>query len=235
MSKGSSNLALAGFFAEAAVFYGLVSTVFRPRPWCVHLTTLMASGAVWQLLTYRGVSTAAYLLAFASGGLLLLLSYRWSLLEHTAVASLANATFQAANTLLSLSFVSSTFYSLTRISSDAHWIQTVASWSWSIVGFCATMCVCSLLAVRLVQQAAWRRWYVVTTIDNGAVTLLALHQLIDLRPWPQREVFTVIIGLFLLMVGYHGWYREQERESDVVSMSLLCGSLLASVPRAIAT
>lgn len=148
------NLALAGLFAEAAVFYGL-ATVFRPRPWCVHLTTLMASGAVWQLLTYRGVSTAAYLLAFASGGLLLLLCYRWSLLEHTAVASLANATFQAANTLLSLSFVSSTFYSLTRISSDAHWIQTVASWSWSFVGFCATMCVCSLLAVRLVQQAAW--------------------------------------------------------------------------------
>ena len=228
------NLSLAGFFAEAAVFYGL-ATVFRKQPLFVHLATLMASCAVWQVLTYFGVSTETYILAFAIVGLVLLIGYRLSLWEQTAAAPLAEAAFQAANTLLSLAFVSSVFHSLGRISSDSDWVQTAAALPWSFVGFCAAMFAISLLAVAITQHAAWRRWYVVTTVGEGAVTLLALHKLIDLSPWQQMEVFSVAVGLFLLVVGYLGWYREQDRESDVVSMSLLFGSLLASVPLAIAT
>jgi hypothetical protein len=39
----------------------------------------------------------------------------------------------------------------------------------------------------------------------------------------------------LLAVGHTGWYREQDRESDLVSMSLFFGAILTSVPLAIAT
>ena len=45
----------------------------------------------------------------------------------------------------------------------------------------------------------------------------------------------MLTGLILLTVGHLGWYREQDRQSDVVSMSLLFGAVLASVPLAIAT
>ena len=39
----------------------------------------------------------------------------------------------------------------------------------------------------------------------------------------------------LLVIGHMGWYREQDRESDVVSTSLMIGALLATCPLAIAT
>ena len=43
------------------------------------------------------------------------------------------------------------------------------------------------------------------------------------------------VGLLLLAAGHIGWYREQERENDMVSLSLLLGSLLVGVPLAVAT
>jgi len=39
----------------------------------------------------------------------------------------------------------------------------------------------------------------------------------------------------LSAIRHIGWYREQERQSDLVSMSLWWGSLLACLPLAIAT
>ncbi len=226
------NLALAAFFAEAAVFYGL-ATVFQRQPKCVHWSTIMACGSLWQLMTYFGFSADAYLLTFAGIGLLLLIAYRFSVLEQTAAAPLAEAAFKAANSLLSLAFVSSVFRGLGRLASDAFSSSNIVNWGF--VSFSVTMLVIAMLAVALVKVASWRRWYVVQVVAQGALTLLALHKLIDLSPWQQVELFSVIVGLLLLAVGHLGWYREQDRESDLVSMSLFFGSLLATVPLAIAT
>jgi hypothetical protein len=44
-----------------------------------------------------------------------------------------------------------------------------------------------------------------------------------------------VSGLILLTIGHLGWFKEQDEQSDLVSMSLLFGSLLASLPLAIAT
>jgi hypothetical protein len=229
------NLALAAFFAEAAVFYAL-ATWLRKQPLCVHLAALMASGAAWQVLTYFGVAAETYILVFAIVGLVLLIGYRLSLWEQTAAAPLAEAAFQSANSMLSLSFISSVFLGLSRLSADSvNWGTKVGGVQWGFVGFCVSMLAISLVAVAITQQPGWRRWYIVTAVGEGALTLLALHKLIDLNPWQQVELFSVIVGLLLLIVGHLGWYREQDRESDLVSMSLLFGALLASVPLAIAT
>ncbi len=226
------NLALAAFFAEAAVFYGL-ATAFQREPRCVHLATVMTCGALWQLMTYFGFSPDAYLLTFAGIGLALLIAYRFSVLEQTAAAPLAESAFKAANSLLSLAFVSSVFRGLARLASDAfgssHQVQ------WGFVVFSVTMLVIAALTVAIVKVASWRRWYVVQVVAQGALTLLALHELSNLSGWQQVELFSVIVGLLLLAVGHFGWYREQDRESDLVSTSLFFGSLLAAVPLAIAT
>lgn len=226
------NLALAAFFAEAAVFYGL-ATAFQRQPRCVHFATVMACGSLWQLMTYFGFSADAYLLTFAGIGLLLLITYRFSVLEQTAAAPLSEAAFKAANSLLSVAFVSAVFRGLGRLASDA--LRSSNAVNWGFVGFSVTMLVIAMLAVAIVKVASWRRWYVVQVVAQGALTLLALHKLIDLSPWQQVELFSVIVGLLLLAVGHLGWYREQDRESDLVSMSLFFGSLLATVPLAIAT
>ena len=229
------NLALAAFFAEAAVFYGL-ATSFQRKPFCVHLATLMASGSLWQMLMYFGVTSAnAYLLIFAFLGLGLLLVYRFSVLEQTAAAPLTEAAFQAANSLLSLAFVASVCKGLASLASDAFSSSTKVEWGF--VGFSITMLVIAGLSVAIVRVAGWRRWYVVNVVAQGALTLLGLHQLINLNGWQQVELFSVIVGLLLLGVGHLGWYREQGREtdSDLVSTSLFFGSLLTAVPLAIAT
>ncbi len=227
------NLALAAFFAEAAVFYGL-ATSFQRKPFCVHLATLMASGSLWQMLMYFGITSAnAYLLTFAFLGLGLLLVYRFSVLEQTAAAPLTEAAFQAANSLLSLAFVASVCKGLASLASDA--FSSSAKVDLGFVGFSITMLVIAMLSVAIVKVAGWRRWYVVNVVAQGALTLLGVHQFIHLNGWQQVELFSVIVGLLLLGVGHLGWYREQERENDLVSTSLFFGSLLTAVPLAIAT
>src|SRR5262249_30940202 len=74
------NLALAGFFAEATLFYALAAT-FRRQALSIYLATAMACGAVWQLLSFRGVDDVYYTLTFALVGVALLIAYRFAVLE----------------------------------------------------------------------------------------------------------------------------------------------------------
>lgn len=226
------NLALAAFFVEAALFYGL-ATAFQRRTKYVHWATVMACGSCWQLMTYFGLPAEAYLLTFAGIGLVLLLAYRYSVLEQMAAAPLAEAAFKSANSLVSLAFVASVFRGLSRLANNAFGGSNPLDWSF--VGFSLTMLVVSLLAVAIVKESAWRRWYLVNVVAQSALVLLAGHQLIQLSFWQQIELFSVGMGLLLLGVGHLGWYREQDRESDLVSMNLYFGSLLAVVPLVIST
>jgi hypothetical protein len=175
---------------------------------------------------------------FAITGLLMLIAYRLALLEQTQAAPLTEALFQSANAVLSLAFVSSVFYSLSRVTLIESAVQAASGTEpihWSFAGFCLAMLVISLLATFVTRHPTGRRWYVVTTVGQAAVTLLAVHKLIDLNPWQQVELFSVLTGIALLTAGHVGWYREQDQESDLVSMCLLFGSLMAGVPLAIAT
>jgi hypothetical protein len=223
------HLSLTLFFTEVAVFYGL-ATYFRRQAWCVYLAALTACAAFWQLLAYCGLGTQGYILAFAVTGLLMLVIYRLSLLEKTGAAPLSEALFQSANAVLTLAFVSSTFFGLSRFASHSG-----VEIDWKFAGFCFSMLAISVVSFLITRHAAGRSWYSVTTIAQGAVTLLAVHRLIDLSPLQQVELFSVLSGLILLIVGHVGWFKEQDEQSDMVSMSLLFGSLLASIPLAIAT
>lgn len=226
------NLSLALFFAEAALFYGLAAA-YQRKPHYIHWVTVMASGAFWQLMTFFGFPAEAYLLTYAAIGLALLLVYRFSVLEQMAQAPLAEAAFKSANTLISLAFVASAFRGLSRIAN--HVFGTTQPLEWSFAGFSLTMLAVSVLAVTIVKVAAWRRWYLVNVVAQGALLLLAVHQLIRLSFWQQIELFSVVMGLVLLGIGHLGWYREQDRDSDLVSMNLYFGSLLAVVPLVFAT
>src|SRR5262249_4552179 len=117
VQQQSLNLALALFFAEAAVFYSLATAFYR-QVWTIHLAAAMACGAMWQVLTYFGVAAEFYTLTFALVGLGLLLVYRFAVLERFAAMPLADAAFQSANTLLSLSFVAAFLLGLSRLASD---------------------------------------------------------------------------------------------------------------------
>jgi len=220
------NLALAFFFAEAALFYYL-AVVFHRHVFAVHLGTLMACATVWQLLTYLGVGPDYYTLAFALLGTGLLIAYRLATFEHLMPEKLAEAAFQSANTILSLALLSAVLMGFSRL--------TTQQIEWSSVGLCALLTGLSLFAAVIVREANWRRWYVVTTIGEALVVFLGLQVLSTLTGWQKLEIFSTVVGLLLLGVGHFGWYREEDRESDMVSVSLLLGSLLAGAPLATAT
>ena len=220
----SLNLLLAAFFAEAALFYTLAAA-FRKQGLNVYLGTAMACGAVWQLLSYWHVDAEYYTLTFAILGLALLVGYRLAMLEWTG---LVDAAFQCANALMSLSFVAAALITLSRLATQRTEIH------WSLVFLLLALTALSLLAAWLVQHAACRRWYIVMAIIEAGLTLIALHFLSHLSPWDKLEIFCVIVGLALLVIGHLGWHREQDQQNDLVSFSLLFGSLLVGLPLAIA-
>lgn len=220
------NLALAIFCAEVALFYALAAGLHR-QALAVHASAVMACAAVWQVMIFASVSGEFHVATFAVVGLVMLIAYRFAVVEQVGSQQLADASFQAGNTLLSLGCVSSALLTASRLLNERA--------GWPLVTLCVTLALMSLLAIALVRQEGWRRWYVVATVGEALLAFLAMTILSQLSPLQKLEIFCVIAGLLFLVVGHVGWYREQERESDLVSTTLLFGSLLVSVPLAVAT
>lgn len=232
-----TNLLLAWFLAEAAVFYGLAAGL-RQRGINIYLCTAAACGSVWQLLCYAGTPTEYFTLAFAVLGLVMLIAYRLTIIDRFP-ARLGQAAFECANALMSLSFVAAGLLTLSRLLvsiserhplGDTHWQDPLRMLRTLLIALGGL----SLLAAWLVRHHAWRRWYIVTAILHGLLVVLVLHRISNLSPWQKLEIGSVILGLLLLVVGHVGWYREQERHNDLVSLSLFLGSVLLALPLAIA-
>jgi hypothetical protein len=217
------NLAMAEVFAEAALFYGLAAA-FRRRAINIYLCTAMACGAVWQLLSYGNLDDLYYTLTFAIVGLLLLIAYRFAVLEQLKVKGLADAAFVCANSLLSLGFLAGALLTLSQLAASHRQAKG------ALVGMLLTLFVISLLAVVLVRQEGWRRWYVVTSVTEAVLTALVLAVFGNLTLGEKLEIASVVIGLGLLVVGHIGWFREQDRQSELVSFCLLLGSVLVAMP-----
>jgi hypothetical protein len=224
-----SNLLLALFCAEAAVFYALV-TGLRHEGWAVYPATAMACGALWQLFSYWNAPVEYYTLAFALLGFALLLAYRLALLERFEQGGLAPAAFGSANALMSLAFVAAALLALSRLSSGES--------RWSLVVLLLALSALSLAAAWLVRHAVWRPWYVVMGIAEGLLMFVALEMAWNLTLWQKAEIVSIVVGVLLLVIGHVGWYREQApdvaRQSESVSLALFFGSLLAGIPLAIA-
>jgi hypothetical protein len=233
------NLRLSLFFAEAALFYALAA-VWRRDGASVYLGAAAACGSVWQLLHFFHVSGEYHPVGFALVGLALLLAYRLAVLERYRRGGLADAAFQCANALLSLSFVAAALMTLGRLM-VAHEnrlrFPDAASWDAplrSLGVVLIVLAVMSLAGAALVRHAAWRRWYVVAALVEGLLALLVFNVLSGLSPWEKVEIFCVVVGAVLLGLGHWGWYREDERHSDLVTLGLVLGSLAVAAPLMIA-
>lgn len=221
------NLALALFFAEAAVFY-LLASLWRERAWSVYACAVVSCGAMWQMFNYWNVASEYYTLGFALVGLALLLVYRLALLEKYQAARTAETAFRAANALQSIAQVDGFFMGLSLLATNRleHWQQ---------VSVFAAMVLSALAAVGLVRHPAWRRWYVVTAVAQGGLVFLGITTILTLTLWQKLEIYSMLCGLVLLVTAHVGWMREQEEESDMVSLGLLLGSVLLGMPPAVAT
>jgi hypothetical protein len=223
----ASNLLLALFFAEAAVFYALAAGL-REEGVSVYLGSAMACAALWQVLSYAGVAAEVYALTFAGLGFALLLGYRLAVVDRLERTGLTTAAFQSGNTLMTLACAAAVLLALARVALQ----QT----SWPLVGLLLALTVLSLVAAGLVRHPVWRPGHFVMAAVEGMLLFVALEVLAVLGPWQKVELFCVVLGLVLLVLGHWGWYREQqgERQSELASAALFFGSLLSGLPLAVA-
>jgi hypothetical protein len=236
------NLLLAVYCLEASIFYG-VAAFLRRRNWSIYLCAIMLCGAIWQGLIYFHTPDEYYTLAFALTGFALLIVYRLGLFEKWEMTSLEQATFQSANALTTLGFVSGALLSVSRYflnhdrlalldkpEGGGDWQNPIRMLSYLLV----FLTVISLLSAWLVQHTVWRRVYLVLSIVNGFVVVLMIHKVSNLNLGQQLELFTLVVGLILLGVGYVGWYRETEKASDLTSFALFLGAACLVVPMLLA-
>ena len=152
--------------------------------------------------------------------------YRFVALEKRPTAGLGRAAFQSANAFLSLAAVAGALRTLILLPVAA----AVATRRDSLVVLAMLLAGAGLGAVFLVHQPAWRRWYLLTAVGNAALAVLVLILDIDWSPSQKLEVACLVLGAALLVLSHIGWYREQERENDMVSFGLLLGCLLLGAP-----
>lgn len=226
--KGAAlNPKLAGFFAEATLFYILAALFSRQGAW-VYLATATACGTLWQMLNYWSVPGEVYTLAFAFVGLGLLVAYRFAMVEKFNLPGLSTASFQCANALLSLAFVAGALLTLTEIAANR------ANTPSAVTGMLCALVVSGLLSAALVRQPGWRRWYIVTVIGETSLLVLVFAVVGRMSSWEKLEIANIVLGLILLGYGHVGWYREQDKNLDSVSFSLPLGSLMTAVPMTVA-
>jgi hypothetical protein len=228
------NLLLAVYCLEGAFFYCLATFVRRTN-WTVYLAIVMLSGAIWQFLRFFNTPREIDTLVFAVTGFVLLLLYRLGAFEAWEMPALERALFQSANVLTTLGFVSGALLSLGRLfmAEDAAgaWRHPVLNALFLLI----FLSIVSALSAWMVQHQAWRRVHIVLAIVNVLLVVLMIHKLSSLNPWQRLEIFSIVIGVVLLIAGHVGWYRETERASDLVSMALVFGSLAVAGPLLLAS
>jgi hypothetical protein len=210
------NVMLAIFFAEGAIFFAILATIQKDA-FHIFLSTAMAGGALWQLLTYFHTPAEAYMINFAVFGLVMLIGSRFmpGLPGRSALG--------AGNALMSLSFLSSALMVFSRI--------LISGQNWNNAGLLALMMLLTLAAAGVVGRfSPWRRAYIVMTIVNGGIAFILLSTLSHLSGWRKAEIFGEAAGVALLVLGHVGWFREQGKPDDTVSFSLALGALLAGLP-----
>jgi hypothetical protein len=86
----------------------------------------------------------------------------------------------------------------------------------------------------MVGRSGLRRFYTVLAVTETMLGFFVFERRINLSLWRHAEMFCVTLGLVLLVLGYVGWYREQDRQSGSASFCLFFGALFAGLPLAIA-
>jgi hypothetical protein len=202
---------------------------------------------VWQVFEYYGVRPDLYVLTFALVGVALLAVY-WMAgwkegLSDKLGGTMTQTMFGTGNALVLLSSVAAALMGMARLpvlaarQLEPHELGAVprVEIPWDFTALCSALAVLALIAVILVRHPVWRPLHVISAIGMTALALVTIAIASDLSPLQKVEVVCVAVGLLLLIVSHVGWWREADRESELVTLGMLFGALLVGVPLAIAT
>jgi hypothetical protein len=236
--KGETNSLMLGLvFAEATLFY-LLAAFFGKQNIYVYLAAAAACGGLWQWMGYYGVDSTYYTLFYAGVGVACLGIARWLGLKQVASQEPQDrnllmtqgrglAVFYSGNGILTVACLSAFMQGLTGLAArDAGWPELGA--------LALTMAAC-LMAAGIVPAESWRRFYLTASVALAGVTFLRLNLLVDLNAWQKLEIFSVVVGLLILIASHVGRFREiQGIRNETVDLGLWLGSLMATLPLLIA-
>lgn len=232
------NLMLGVVFSEAAAFYALAG-IFRKRSANVYFAAAAACAALWQFIKYGELlDDAWYTMLYAVLGIGILAISRALGIEavktfnstgepRISLRGRGLALFQSGNAILAVALLAALFQGLSNLAGQHA--------SWLTLSALMFTTVASYLAIAIVPPGGWRRLYWTSSFTLTGLCFLTIHVLIDLSGWQKLEIFCVVIGLVLIVSGYIGRFRETAADSaDTLTLGLWTGSLLVTVPVAIA-
>jgi len=219
-----TDFCLAAFCLEAAVLFAAAAALRFGTPY-IYLSAVMVCGMIYQFLGFWKLPIESCCIAMAVPGVIALIGHRLAGTRGPGKDSREGALLVSANALVSLPMASVIFLSVSRL------IEGKANLS--MVGAEAILGLLALLAAAVVSDGGARRWYFSLTIVQVLSGLLTLEQYSDLGLPRKLEMFAVVAGLVLLVVGYAIWYREQNGVRNGAGGCLLFGALLAGLPPAI--
>ena len=191
-----------------------------------HALSVGAAGTLaimlWQGLGYLGAGAAYTVPAFATAAVVALavsrMSHRRSLARPTLVLG--------AVVLLATALMGD-------LRSVAHLLN--GDLLWRHATDVAVIALASFAAAGLASHAGWRRFFFVVASVSVALDALLIAGLSELSPWQRLEALAVTAGLMLLVAGHFARFRETlSRPNDLVDPALWIGSVLATLPLAIA-
>ncbi len=239
IAKDTTNLFLGLVFSEATLFY-VLAAIFRRRGSNVYLAGITACGALWQFMGYAGIATEYQIVLFAVLGMVFLVVARGYGLEPVTlfqrdgdkklvVRGRGLAPFQCGLMIMQVSFVAALLQGLHTLTLDTLDIP-------KLMALCLTMTVAGISILLIPNHIVWRRVNAVWSVGLGGLVCLTLVKQIDLSAWQKLEIFAVVVGVILLVVGHISRFREEEGEthSDLAIFGIAFGSLLTTVPLGIA-
>jgi hypothetical protein len=234
----TSSLMLGLVFIEAAAFY-LLAGLFHRRSANTYFAAAAACAAMWQFLGYYGIDERYYTMLYAAFGVGCLVVSRTLGLEQKAIYRLGDqsstvirgrglALFQCANGILAIAFLSAIMQGLAGLATRrGDWFDIMAL---------LVTASAAIIAAFIAPAVRWRRVYLSAAAAIGAVMFLRMNLLIHLSGWQKFEIFSVALGVAMLVASHIGMFREIEGDrKENVDFGLVLGSMLVAATLIVAT
>lgn len=215
---------MAIVLALVALSYVLGLIAEPARSLYATLACIATYACTFCLLSHTDASNLTCILAFAGVALAHITTGR---LLAGRVTAIANAITFAGQSFLSILLAGQLLFTGARIIGN----HAILNNAFAILA----MAFATLLAAGL-SKPSWKRWFTTASIGQAIFAIGVLAHLSHLTVAQRFEIFSVISGLLLLVLGYLGWYREQSQStrSDMTTLALAFGSLLVCLPLLIA-
>ena len=221
------DLWLAAFAFEAACFF-VMAAMWERHQYAVYFAASMACAMIYQLMGFWAAPLQSFNIALATAGIAGLAGCRLidtaNSQANSQTNSRAKALFVCANAMVSLPMTGVMLLSISRLAVGQMTLSSL--WTPVILSGLA-------LIAALVSGDGARRWYGALTISQLVLSVLAIAQYSALGLPRKMELFSVVAGLVLLVVGYATWYRKQNSENEAAGFCLFAGALMAGLPPAI--